>query len=577
MLDRQLTVLKFGSSVLRSEDDLPTLVQTVYRAVRRGQRTVVVVSALGDTTDDLWRRAHEVSDHPQAAALTALLATGEAQAAALAGMALNRAGLPTAVLDPGQIGLRTRGPLLDADPCDLDREAVYAALADHSVAVVPGFVGRAEDGAVSLLGRGGSDLTAIFLAHRLGARSCKLLKDTDGLYEADPCRPGPAPKRFTTLCWHEAGTLQVECLQAKAARYAREHRVQFEVGCCTAEQSTIVGDGPTRLVSGRPDSGPTRVGLLGLGTVGLGVYRTLSRQPTEFEIVAVAVRDPAKHDHPDVPARLLTDDPLAVVGAGVDLVIECLGGEEPAGQAIAQALGAGLDVVTANKDLIAERGQALARLAEQHGARLEFSAAVGGALPVIERIRATASRRPIRAIHGVLNGTSNFVLSQLAEGVAFDDAVARAQERGFAEADPSRDLDGRDVACKLAILAREAFGPVLDCASIERDGIQAIESGQVQAASERGQAIRLVASCLRSPDGSIQARVRPETLPADHPLAGAVGEENRVLIAYEDGQTELICGKGAGRWPTAAAVVADVIDIHFQRRPARVRPLAVAV
>ena len=245
-------VLKFGSSILQSEADLPTVVREVRRQVQKGHVVVAVVSAIGAGTDALLAQARRLDStpcresavFPEAggdAALAALLSTGETTAAALLGLALRNAGVPTTVLDVGRVGPFTRGPQLDAVPYALDTQAVRRALGETPVAVLPGSVGRDEDGNFSLLGRGGSDLTALFASHCLDARSCRLLKDVDGIFENDPRAVGPRPRRFLTLNWRDALDLGNRALQPKAIQFAYRHKVSFEVGSCGSVRPTTVG------------------------------------------------------------------------------------------------------------------------------------------------------------------------------------------------------------------------------------------------------------------------------------------------------------------------------------------------
>src|SRR5215218_7680541 len=208
-----VTVLKFGSSVLRTEEDLPLAVHEIYGEWRRGARVLAVVSAFGDTTDGLLGRAERLCPEPEPSALAALLATGEATAAALLGLALARAGIPASVLDPAQAGLRTQGSGLDAELVAADVPRILAELR-RGVVVLPGFVGRDASGETTLLGRGGSDLTALFLAHSLGGR-CVLVKDVDGLYTGDPSGPGPLPRRFTRVGWQTAHAVGGKVVQPK--------------------------------------------------------------------------------------------------------------------------------------------------------------------------------------------------------------------------------------------------------------------------------------------------------------------------------------------------------------------------
>jgi homoserine dehydrogenase len=246
MAATSITVLKFGSSVLRSERDLPVAVREISRACRSGDRVLAVVSAFGNTTNRLLRRARRHAEAPNPAALASLLATGEAVSAALLGIALERAGRPSVVLDPAQIDLRAVGERLDAHPFHVDAQRIVKALAEQTV-VVPGFVGRTLDGAPALLGRGGSDYTALFLAARLGARRCVLFKDVDGLYTADPAVAGA--ERYDEVSWHTAREAGGRVVQSKAVRYAESEQLAFQITAPGAAAATRVGSGPDRLAA----------------------------------------------------------------------------------------------------------------------------------------------------------------------------------------------------------------------------------------------------------------------------------------------------------------------------------------
>jgi homoserine dehydrogenase len=567
-----LIVLKFGGSVLESEDSLPVVVHEIYRWLREGWRVIAVVSAIGGTTDRLLSRARRLTDEPDPESLALLLSTGELGAAALLGVALDRAGVPAHVLDSARIGLHTAGPILDAEPIGLDNAAVESALADRPVAVVPGFIGRTHGpaGRPSLLGRGGSDLTALFLASQLGAARCRLIKDVDGLYERDPAErsDGREPaRRFRLLSWDDALGLDGRIVQHKAVRFARQRRLGFEVGAIGAKEATVVGDLPREFASGpgRRGEAPLRVGLLGLGVVGLGVYRALALQRDLFEVVGIAVRDIEKHAGDGVPRHLLTTDPWRVVTGECDVIVEAIGGREPAAELVRAALDLRRSVVTANKAVVASDAESLETLAAARRVEVRYSAAVGGAVPVLEAVARAAGAGPILAIEGVLNGTSNFVLGRLEDGSTLEDAITEARRRGLAEADPSHDLDGTDAAHKLAIIARVGFGLALDPEAVERTAITAVEGPALRAGAGGERVIKHVASLRLTPDGPV-ARVAPAALAWDHPLAGARGEENRVLIHSADSEPVLVCGRGAGRWPTTESVVADLLDIARARR-----------
>ncbi len=572
-----IIVLKFGSSVLADESSMPRAVHEIYRWLRQGRRVVAVVSALGKTTDQLLARAERLAGAPDPTGLAALLATGEATSAALLALALDRAGIPASLLDSWRVGLRTAGPLLDAEPRELNRRELFRALEERPVAVLAGFVGQDEEGRTSLLGRGGSDLTAFFVAQRLAAECCRLIKDVDGIYDGDPTS-ATAPRRFASLTWAEAFRLGGRVVQPKAIQFAERYGLAFEVSACGAAAATVVGPGPTRYADAAPAAAPSplpraplaplRIAMLGLGTVGLGVYRHLAAQPERFEVVGIAVRRPARHQGDGVPMELLSSDPWEVLALDSDLVVEAIGGMHPAADLVRAALDRGRDVVTANKAIVAAHGADLLLRAEAHGAALAFSATVGGGVPVVETVERVARRGRILAVEGVLNATTNFVLDRITAGEDLAAAVASAQANGFAEADPSSDLTGLDAAHKLVIVARAAFGVDLSIAQIDCRGIDDIDPEEVRAVHAAGSAVRLVASCRRTREG-IAASVCPLRLPADHPLAQPRDEQNRVLIQPEAGAAVIADGKGAGRWPTAEAVMADVLDVYRLRRDAR--------
>ena len=245
MPQRPLVVLKFGSSVLGTERDYAAAVAGIQRHLQRGERVLAVVSALKGATDRLLADAHFFGPEPEPAATASLLATGESASAARLALALDAGGIEAALLDPGGIGLTTQGPLLDADPVAVNGDAVRRALEHSGAAVVAGFYGRDSAGGYALFGRGGSDLTALFLAHRLGARTCRLVKDVDGVYEHDPGTGAAAPRRYEQLSWDDALKLGSRVVQPKTLHYARRERIEFDVGKIGSPTGTHVGPGPS--------------------------------------------------------------------------------------------------------------------------------------------------------------------------------------------------------------------------------------------------------------------------------------------------------------------------------------------
>jgi homoserine dehydrogenase len=294
------------------------------------------------------------------------------------------------------------------------------------------------------------------------------------------------------------------------------------------------------------------------------VLARLLALPALFQVVGVAVRELDRVREPAVPRRLLTDDPAALLAREADVVVELLGGREPARGLIARALDQGRHVVTANKALLAGEVENLSERARRRGVSLRFSASVGGALPALEAVRRAAAAGRVQAITGVLNGTCNFVLDRCAAGASFAEAVALAREAGYAEADPTLDLDGSDAAQKLSLLAREAFGVSLPWEGIPRRGIANLDERAAAEAVRRGRRLRLVASCERGEDG-LRASVQPLDLSPDHPCAWAAGADNALVVHLEDGGQIRIAARGAGRWPTTEAVMADLYDVAEAR------------
>lgn len=560
----EIVVLKFGSSVLRTEKDLPRAVHEIYRAWRRGAQVLAVVSAFRNATDELLRRAETVSEQPDASALAALLATGEATASAMLCIALAKAGIPAKMLDPAQAGLRTEGGTLDADLISVDVVRLKRELR-QAVVVLPGFVGRCDDGYTTLLGRGGSDFTAVFLATELDAR-CVLVKDVDGLYASDPAVPGPLRLRFAETTYETALEIGTKLVQPKAVRFAASRGFQFVVTAIGATDETVIGCHSNRLADSASRT-PLRVALLGCGTVGGGVYQRLAALPDLFTVTGVGTRNATRARAAGVPDELITFDLENAIEDRCDVVVELLGGTTQAVTLTRAALRSGRHVVTANKAMMAGEGEDLLSLAAAYGVTLRYSAAVGGAVPALERIDQARNDGPIRSFSGVLNGTTNFVLDQLAAGKDFASAVAAAQKAGYAEANPDFDLNGTDAAQKLILLARHAFDVCLPLTAVDREGIDQIDPQLLRQACDEGRTVRLVASC-RQENGGLKASVKPLVLSLSHTFASVNDVENRLIIEPAAGAPHVVSGKGAGRWPTAESVVADLLDIKRELQQA---------
>jgi homoserine dehydrogenase len=554
--ENRIIVLKFGSSVLRNEGDLPAAVHEIYRWWRDGFQVCAVVSAFGNTTDELTRRAHSVCEQPDDELVATLLATGEATSSVLLGLALSRSGIPATVLDAEQAGLSTDGPILDSNLTSVNTGCLLNAL-KKGVVVLPGFVGKSRSGKTTLLGRGGSDLTALFLAQRLGG-TCRLIKDVDGLYTSDPnSHSGVSTARFSRVSYATAARVGGAVVQRKAIEFAEQQRLRFSVSSIGSCRATEVGPHVDSVALSERPARPLRVALLGCGTVGGGVYQCLAALPDLFSVLAVGTRNIEQAVADGVPVKVLTPHLEALIAEPVDVVIELLGGIEPARTLTSEALRLGRNVVTANKALLASD---LTKLASNN-ATLRYSAAVGGVVPALETISRVRRFSSLHSISGVLNGTTNLILDEVANGRDLSEAVKAAQENGYAERDPKLDLDGTDAAQKLVLIARAAFDCDLPLKSIARQGIESLNPYKIREARNNGRITRLVAECRRATGGFV-ASVTPIELPLDHPLACVTGVENRLLIQSQTGKTWEVGGRGAGRWPTTEAVMSDLFDLR---------------
>ncbi|HEY4442755.1 MAG TPA: hypothetical protein VGN30_00630 [Steroidobacteraceae bacterium] len=561
-MQQNIVVLKFGSSVLRGAADLPAAVHEIYRWYRDGARILAVVSAIGDTTEQLLTQARRLSPIPDPFAAAQLLATGERTSAALLGVALDRAGVPARVVDPRDIGLKVSGTPLDSEPDSVDSQRLLSLLHQYPVLVLPGFFGHTQDGSLHLLGRGGSDLSAVFLSNALRAQRCRLLKDVDGVYESDPAVPGSRPQRFAALAYPDALRIAGPLIQPKAVSYLASSGTAAEVAALARAHESIVHSGSTLRADRLPENPPSRVLLLGLGTVGFGVYQRLLAMPLSFAPLGALVRDRAKHERANVPGELLHTTEEAVLSLNPDIVVDALPGCPVSSRLVAHFLHRGIDVVSANKALIADQPAVPAAAQNGGGALLRFSASVGGSAPMIEAVRAAAGRGPLVALSGVLNGTCNFMLELCSQGASFAQALAEAQALGFAEADPSEDLSGRDAERKLRILAELAFGkPLL---AVKAEPLTADVAAAAGEAARRGLSLRQVSRAHRHHDEWI-GRVSFEAIAGEHPLAIASREWNALHLTQGDGRSVTVAGRGAGRWPTTEAVVADLLEAHRER------------
>jgi homoserine dehydrogenase len=323
---------------------------------------------------------------------------------------------------------------------------------------------------------------------------------------------------------------------------------------------------------------PLKLALLGCGSVGSQVVRLLHEQADDLtarvgapiELVGVAVRRPELQRDAEVPAELLTTDAAGLVARDdVDLVVEVIGGIEPSRALILSALENGASVVTANKALLAEDGSTLFAAAEKAGRDLYFEAAVAGAIPILRPLRESLAGDRVTRVLGIVNGTTNFILDKMDTfGSGFAEVLEEAQALGYAEADPTADVEGYDAAAKAAILASLAFHTRVTAADVYREGISEVSAADVASAREMGCVVKLLAICeLRDGDEgpAVAARVHPAMIPRSHPLASVRGAYNAVFVESDAAGQLMFYGPGAGGAPTASAVLGDLVTVARNR------------
>jgi homoserine dehydrogenase len=540
-----VAVLKFGSSVLRSAEDLPIAVDEIYRRWRGGQQVLAVVSAFDGVTDRLFREAASLFGEACPDATAAYVATGELKTAALLVGSLKGSGIPARLIEPREIGLMASGTSLESHPSHVDESTLELLLKVTPILVLPGFYGIDPCGLTALFGRGGSDMTALFLAAQINGE-CRLLKDVAGVFDADPARSATA-QRFSALSWRRAIDLAGPLIQPKALAFANACALPFEVGRPNETACTSVGQPKDQwAATSTASSRPLRIILLGCGVVGRGVYEAIKRYPRQYDLRHVVVRDLARYR--DIAGA--TTDMAVLDNESIDVVIECFDGAGLSLPLMEAALKSGKYVISANKAAVAERWSNLSAYASGEARQLWYSGAVAGAVPVMETLRELNGG--VREVRGILNGTCGVVLEALATGLSLQQSVELAQGQGFAETDPSRDLSGRDAADKLSLIMAVAFGDWIAPASIPTHGIDSIRGAP--------SGYQLIARAARTKCG-IVASVKPELPCPDSFLGAAHGAENRIEIDLSSGQSIRLRGQGAGRWPTTVSVMGDLHEL----------------
>lgn len=313
-----------------------------------------------------------------------------------------------------------------------------------------------------------------------------------------------------------------------------------------------------------------RVGLIGLGTIGTGVVKVIQkgsqlikqRSGVELIIKTIGDKDIVTKRDVDLDGVKLTIDVADIIDDDeIDVVVELIGGYEPARTFILAALRAGKHVVTANKAVMSRHGEEILTVAEENNVRVLFEASVGGCIPILRILKGSLVSENILSISGIINGTTNYILTKMTyENQSYDEALKGAQELGFAEADPRLDVDGVDSSQKLAILASVATGSFFTAEDVETEGITGVTPESIRSADKGGKVIKLLAR-FENKDGKVSLSVKPTLLEKNHPLATVNDERNAVLVVGDNIGEMMLYGKGAGQLPTASAVVADIIEL----------------
>jgi homoserine dehydrogenase len=546
-----IIVLNFGHSVLRSLEDYTDAASEIYRHYRQGQNVVAVTSAQGDQSDILMAEARRIGPEGRAKNLPELIQLGERRSAALLALALERIGAPAFVRQARDLGLKAKGTYTDAELVGLNADQLHQDLKDHDIVVMPGYVAIGEKDRPVLLGQGGADLTALFVAQQIGAPAL-LLKDVDGVYARDPKQAGDSPQRYTHISWDKMAEVAAPLIEPKALAFAKANSQSFRLGKPGIPLYTEIGaeDGA---LSASPKVKKLRIAMMGCGVVGGGVYRRVAAHPERFEIAKIMVRDIDKYIDQGYRPEELTTDFDALLDAKSDIFIDVSGGIEPALSHSKTMIENGVHVVSANKQAIAAGGRSLIELAAKKGAALMFSAAAGGGMPVLEMCLRESGR--ITRVRALLNGTTNYMLGEISEGRSYEDALKDAQEKGFAEADPTADVGGADAAAKIRLVALLGFDEEIDLDDIPRDTIENFAPTE----PPKG-AIKRIAEVWRDING-FSTKLELKDLSLNNFIAQADGEEAHAIFDFEDGDQYRIRGKGAGRWPTTESVMADLFDI----------------
>ena len=547
----KLVVLKFGSSVLTDSDRYQDVALEIYRWYRAGYRTIAVVSAMGTTTDALLaetRLHHRWADD----GITAhLLASGECISAARLGLALDRFGIPARVLEPVGLGLKTAGPILDARCVQLESGRILDALDACPVVVVPGFVGQDELGNVTLLGRGGTDLSALFIAEALAAESCHLVKDVDGLYDLDPALHPEAASKFELANYNDVLALDEGIVQHKAVQFAMVNERPFLVRSLNHNEGTKVCSQPSLLATAGKASVPLRLAVFGEGDL-LGCLKDMANRFGDFFEVVFAA-NPESID-------LADGQSIATRWNRPQMLVD-LGHGKSASQTIAAlALEQGMGLLSTNSEFLAESGPSLKSLFEAQNLPFLVDAAVGGVLPVAETIARLSGTGQVRVVEALLSWPAQFVLNRILAGESLESASEEAKALGISSQALARELAGQSSLHQFLVCLN--LGLALDLAP-SQIGVHSLKSlaGQFKTlGNDPSWHWRYLARLDLDPN-AIEVKIDVRRLNASHPLVSLPPDGIGICIYLRNGKQIVLHGRDSHPRSRILAVLGSLLSV----------------
>lgn len=545
-------VLKFGSSVLMDLSSYQDVALEIYRWYREGYRIVAVVSAMGSTTDDLLaetRAEHRWADD----AITAnLLATGECVSAARLGLALDRFGMPSRVLEPGGLGLKTTGSVLDAKCERLETTQIHRALGRGQVAVVPGFVGQDESGNLTLLGRGGTDLSALFIAEALGADGCHLVKDVDGLYDLDPALHPDKAIQFEHANYRDVLALDEGIVQHKAVQFAQEKDRAFIVRALNRATGTRVYSGASQLLTQKVDTTPLKLAVFGDSAPLKCFLEYVKRFPQHFHIVCACEDSGIHWRHTASVTSLWKVKPQILVD---------LGQSNEASQIIsATALEQGLGLLSTNAPFLAGTGVELGRLFHSQGLPFLVDAAVGGVLPVKETLGQLAGTGQVRVVEALLSWPAQFVLNRLLAGDSLEQASGKAGALGISQSELARAIEGQTSLHQFLICLNLGLDLGLLPSQIEVLSLNSFANQFGALGPDSDWQWRYLAQLNLDPN-AIEARIHVRRLDSNHPLAMLPIDGIGVCTHLRNGQRIVLHGRDGHLRSRILAVIGSLMTV----------------